>query len=161
MQTLGLKNQLKLEINGKRRIRDTNLLPILHQLPKLLRQIRPRLLLQRRRGLEIQRRTFRPERRPLELRVRPLAQAFDEFLQCTFWVYQDGFGEIPADGTIGFLFVFEGVGVDAVVAGVHHVVCEIWVAGCGELEGFVAACGGDDGVCGCDGGDDVFDHALR
>lgn len=54
----------------------------------------------------------------------------------------------------------EGVGVDAVVAAVHHIIVEVGVAGGGDFESFVATASCYDGVCGCDRWDDVFDDTL-
>jgi hypothetical protein len=56
--------------------------------------------------------------------------------------------------------VLECVGIDGLVAGIHHVIIEERRCIRGEFESFVAARRGDDGVGGGNGGDDVFDYAL-
>lgn len=158
---LRFEHQLELEIDRERRVGNADFLPVRDQLAEPLRKVRSRLLLQRRRRLEVQRRALGPERGLLELGLRPLAQALDELQQRVVRVHRDCLGEVAADGAVGLLLVLERVGVDGVVARVHHVVGQVGVAGGRELEGLVAAGGGDDGVRGRDGGDDVLDHALR
>lgn len=93
------------------------------------------------------------------------AEMIDEVLQRPVFPDIDLSREVPADGTVVFLLVLEGVCVDAFVPAVHHiVVCfgipEERIRCAGDLEGFVATGSGDDGVGRGNCGNDVLDDTL-
>lgn len=56
--------------------------------------------------------------------------------------------------------MLEGICINAFVSTVHHVVVEIGVSPCGDLESLVTAAGGDDRVGRRDGRNDVFHDTL-
>lgn len=162
---LGLELEEKVELQGECGVRHDNLLAVFDaQFEERLCQVGARLLLEARGELHVQRLALAADGRLLELGLGAHGQGVEQVLQGGLGVDLEGAGLAAADGAVVLFLVLEGVGVDAVVARVHHVVCLEAQAGGrrgGDLEGLVAAGGSNDGICRGDGGDDVLDGALR
>lgn len=159
-----LENKVEGELEREGRVGDDNLLPVLEaKLGEGLGEVGPGPLLQAGGELHVESLPLGPDRGLLKLRLGPHGEGVQEGLEGGVWVDLEGPGLLAANGAVRLLLVLEGVGVDAVVARVHHVVVlepQAGRGGRGELEGLVAARGGDDGVGGGNGGDDILDSAL-
>ena len=155
------KNNLKPKINPKCRIRNRNLLRLPHQIPHPPLQIPPRLHLQRRRRLIIQTSILRPQRRLLELCLRPLAQTLNELLQRHVRTDPKSPGEVPTNWTVVFFLVRESEGINTLVATILHVIVQVRITPRGDFERFITAARSNDGVCRRNGRNDVLHHPLR